>query len=155
MGAYQKTLQRFGHTRAFRFVFKRTLPHIDRAVSKVTGGRYTFGSTAAPTFILVHKGRKSGKTYKTPLAYIAVDDGYALCGSNWGQEHHPAWSGNLIADPDVQVIVRGETREMHAHLASPDEKAALWPKFTAIWPAYDTYVERSGRDLRVFVLVPR
>jgi deazaflavin-dependent oxidoreductase (nitroreductase family) len=155
VGAYQKVMQRFGHTRAFRFFFKRTLPPFDRFISRVTGGKYTFGSSAAPTFVLVHKGRKSGKTYKTPLAYLRTGDGFALVGSNWGQEHHPAWSGNLLADPDVQVVVGGETIDMRAHLASAQERAELWPRFLEMWPAYDTYVERSGRNLRVFVLEPR
>jgi deazaflavin-dependent oxidoreductase (nitroreductase family) len=155
VGVYQKVMQRFGHTRAFRFVFKRTLPAVDRTLSRLTGGKFTFGSTVAPTFVLVHTGRKSGKTYKTPLSYVKIGDGFALVGSNWGQEHHPAWSTNLLANPDAQVIVDGETLDVRAHHATPEEKAAVWPKFIAMWPAYDTYVERSGRNLRMFLLERR
>ena len=34
------------------------------------------------------------------------------------------------------------------------EKAEVWPRLVALWPAYDTYVEVSGRNIRVFRLAP-
>ncbi len=156
MGAYQSLMKRLGHTRAFRAAFKRTLPVIDRAVSKATGGRKTFGSTVVPTFILVHTGRKSGKPYRTPLAYVRYGDGFALAASNWGQEKHPLWSANLIANGDATVIVDGEDVAVHARLASPEERAELWPMFVDMWPAYTTYIKRAGeREIRLFVLERR
>jgi hypothetical protein len=30
----------------------------------------------------------------------------------------------------------------------------VWPLVLQVWPAYNTYAERSGRDLRVFLLEP-
>jgi deazaflavin-dependent oxidoreductase (nitroreductase family) len=153
MGAYRSLMKRLGHTRAFRAAFKRTLPVIDRAVSKATGGRKTFGATVAPTFILVHTGRKSGKEYRTPLTYVRTATGFALAGSNWGQEKHPAWSGNLIANGVATVIVDGDEIPVRAHLASPEERADLWPRFIEMWPAYKTYIKRAGgREIRLFLL---
>ena len=152
MGVYQSVMRRMGHTRAFRFLFKRTLPKIDRVVGRVTGGRRTFAETVVPTFILVHRGRKTGREFRSPLSYVEVGDGYALAATNWGQDKHPLWSGNLMANPDVEIVVGGETIPVRARRVSDDEKVQIWPKFVAIWPAYDTYVTRSGRDIRVFVL---
>ena len=43
---------------------------------------------------------------------------------------------------------------MHAHLLDESDTAAAWPRLIRIWPVFDRYVERSGRDLRVFRLVP-
>ena len=156
MGAYQSLMKRLGHTRAFRAVFKRTLPVIDRTVNKLSRGRLTFASTVAPTFVLLHTGRRSGKEYRTPLSYVRHRDGYALAGSNWGQAKHPAWSGNLIANPDVRVVVGGKELPVHARLALGTEREEIWSKFVAMWPAYNTYDKRSGdRNIRVFVLEPR
>jgi hypothetical protein len=42
-----------------------------------------------------------------------------------------------------------------AHLLDADERAAIWPQLLKVWPNYDTYVERSGRELRVFRLEPQ
>jgi deazaflavin-dependent oxidoreductase (nitroreductase family) len=155
MGRYQETMKRLGHTRGFAEVFKRTLPHIDRAVSRVTRGKYTFGETVVPTLILVHKGRKSGRELRTPLSYVTVGDGFALAASNWGQPHHPAWSHNLSVNNEAQVVVDGQTIDVRARRAGSEEKAELWKRLVAIWPAYDTYLTRSGRDIRVFVLERR
>ncbi len=155
MGAYQSLMKRLGHTRAFRFAFKKTLPKIDRAVSRLTGGKRTLGQTLVPTFILIHQGRKSGREFRSPLSYVELDNGWALAATNWGQDTHPLWSGNLLANPDVEVVVGGETVPVRARKVSDDEKNQLWPKFVAMWPAYNTYVKRSGRDIRVFVLERR
>jgi deazaflavin-dependent oxidoreductase (nitroreductase family) len=130
MGVYQRVMKRLGHTLGFAIVMKRLLPRIDRVVSKVTGGRKTFGSTVLPTFVLVHTGAKSGKEYHTPLSYVRSGDGFALAASNWGQDHHPGWSHNLTAHPDVAVIVDGETVPVRARRAPAEEKATLWPRFT-------------------------
>ncbi len=47
---------------------------------------------------------------------------------------------------------RGEQYPATAHLLDPDEKATTWPRLIAAWPLFDQYVERSGRDIRVFRL---
>jgi deazaflavin-dependent oxidoreductase (nitroreductase family) len=156
MGAYQNTIKRLGHTRAFRAMFKHTLPRIDRVINRVSGGRLTFGSSVVPTFVVVHTGRTSGKQYRTPLSFVRLDNGYAIAGSNWGQAKHPTWSGNLIANPDVVVIDGGKQVPVHARLALGAEREQLWPRFVEMWPAYDTYKQRAGdRNIRVFVLEPR
>jgi len=82
-------------------------------------------------------------------------DAYVVTASNWGQQHHPAWSGNLLATPEATVEIRGREIPVRAGLAEGDARARLWGKVTSVWPAYDTYEERSGRTIRVFRLVPR
>jgi deazaflavin-dependent oxidoreductase (nitroreductase family) len=73
-------------------------------------------------------------------------------GSNYGRESHPAWTANLLAHPDTEITFRATTYPVHAHLLTAQEKVEVWPQLVEFWPAYDTYTERSGRDLRVFRL---
>jgi deazaflavin-dependent oxidoreductase (nitroreductase family) len=47
----------------------------------------------------------------------------------------------MVANPEVTVQDRAEVHELVARVASPEEKAALWPLATAVWPAYDDYQE--------------
>lgn len=108
-----------------------------------------------PTLILVHRGRKSGREHRTPLSYIRIGDAFGLAGSNFGQPHHPAWSANLIAHPDAAVELDRKHIRVRARCVSDEEKEALWPRFVAIWPAYNTYRARTDRNIRVFVLEPR
>ena len=48
----------------------------------------------------------------------------------------------------------GRDIDVLATLAEGAERDRVWPLLTQVWPAYDTYAARSGRDLRVFVLRP-
>ncbi len=43
---------------------------------------------------------------------------------------------------------------IHNTFTDDAAKAAVWPRLVAAWPAYDDYVESSGRNIRVFHLVP-
>jgi deazaflavin-dependent oxidoreductase (nitroreductase family) len=88
------------------------------------------------------------------MATLPVDNGFLVVGSNFGKEHHPAWTANLIANPEATVTFKGEDIPVVAHLLAPDEKAKVWPELLKIWPAWTSYTARSGRDLRVFRLTP-
>ena len=49
---------------------------------------------------------------------------------------------------------RGVTTPVVASLADDDERARLLPALLAVWPGYDDYAARAGRELRVFRLAP-
>jgi deazaflavin-dependent oxidoreductase (nitroreductase family) len=79
-----------------------------------------------------------------------------VIGSNWGQPNHPAWSGNLIANPDATIVVEGATIPVGAELASGEERDRLRRLLIDVWPAYETYEQRAaGRELRIFRLTRR
>ena len=128
------------------------VPRLDRALHRLTGGRVILSGGMVPSLMLTTTGAKTGQARKTPLATMPYDGTLYVVGSNFGREHHPAWSGNLIKTPRAHVSFKGEDFEVDAHLLSPEEKATLWPELLKTWPTYDRYVERSGRDLRVFRL---
>ena len=109
----------------------------------------------APVLLLTTTGRRSGEPRDVPLACVAEpDDTFVVVGSNFGQTHHPAWTANLMADPRATVTWRRRRIPVEAELLDDDAKAAVWSDLLRIWPTYDTYVERSGRNLRAFRLRP-
>jgi deazaflavin-dependent oxidoreductase (nitroreductase family) len=143
-----------GHQRWFAAVGRRLVP-VDRALQRVTKGRIDrFGRGSLPTLLLTTVGSKSGLRRTVPLLYTTDGDAYVVTASNWGQQHHPAWSGNLLATPEATVEIGGREIPVRAELAEGDDRVRLWSKVTSVWPAYDTYEERSGRVIRVFVLRP-
>jgi deazaflavin-dependent oxidoreductase (nitroreductase family) len=134
----------------------RFVPHIDRALNKLTKGRVLMSSGMVPSLVLTVIGAKSGRSYDIPLATVPDGAAFFVVGSNFGKEKHPAWTGNLLAHPDVTVTFRGRRLPMRGRLLPVEEKAQVWPRLTAVWPNYDAYVAKSGgRDLRVFRLEPR
>jgi deazaflavin-dependent oxidoreductase (nitroreductase family) len=139
----------------FRAVGPKVVPPVDRLLSRLTGGRVALSGSLVPSLVLETTGAKTGLTRTSPLACLPEDDGsFLVVGSNFGRDRHPAWTANLKADPEATVTYRGRTIPVRATLLGAGDKAAVWPRLTAVWPNYDRYTEVSGRDLRVFRLVP-
>lgn len=150
-----RVLQRLGRTRAAAAASKRIVPALDGWVSRATGGRWRPSDVLFPTLILEHVGRRSGRRFRTPLAYARDGDAYVLAATNFGQAHHPAWSHNLLAATQAAVVVDGERVRTSVRLATPEEKERVWPELVRIWPGFEDYGARSGRDIRVFLLRPK
>lgn len=108
-----------------------------------------------PSLLLTTTGAKTGLERESPLACVPDgQSGWWVVGSNFGQEKHPAWTANLLANPEATVSYRAVSVRVRADLLDDEAKARVWPQLTAVWPAYDDYVESSGRNIRVFHLVP-
>jgi deazaflavin-dependent oxidoreductase (nitroreductase family) len=78
-----------------------------------------------------------------------------VVGSNFGKEHHPAWTANLLAHPEATVGYRGTVVPVTAELLDGDARDRAWADLRRVWPLYDRYEDRAGRSLRVFRLAPR
>ena len=110
----------------------------------------------APTLLLEHIGRKSGKVFTTPLLYLANGDDVVVVASQGGRAENPQWLANLKAHPDSRVHLRGERgRTVRARVASPAEKAELWPRLVDMYADYDTYQAWTDREIPVVILEPR
>jgi len=152
-GPVGRAMRKMATSRGFRKVGPKVVPPMDRALHKLTGGRVIVSRLLVPSMVLATTGRRSGQLRESPLACVPDGDGgWWVVGSNFGREHHPAWTGNLIAEPRATVSFEGRTTEVAAELLDDDAKAEVWPKLVAVWPAYDDYVEASGRNIRVFHL---
>lgn len=140
-----------GSSRAHVRVFRLTNGRI--------GSKWRIGAgfrKPAPTLLLDHVGRKSGRTFTTPLLYL--DDGRNLIvvASQGGLPRNPQWFGNLLAHPDTQVDLKGESgRPVHARVANPTERATLWPRLVQMYADYDKYAAWTEREIPVVILEPR
>src|SRR5258708_3542693 len=139
----------------FAKVGPKIVPPLDRALHKLSGGRFLMGQSLVPSMLLTTTGALSGEPRQAPLACMPeADGGWIVVGSNFGREKHPAWTANLIKNPRAQVSFRGKSIPVTAHLLEGSDREEIWPQLMKVWPVYDKYVERSGRELRVFRLTP-
>ncbi|RIL06636.1 MAG: nitroreductase family deazaflavin-dependent oxidoreductase [Proteobacteria bacterium] len=122
-----------------------------RASGGRVGGRFLRG---APVCLVTTTGRKSGQPRTAPLLYLADGERVVIVASKGGMSKHPAWYGNLVANPRCTVEIGRERRAMTARTASADEKAALWPRLVAMYRDYDDYQARTDRDIPVVILEP-
>jgi deazaflavin-dependent oxidoreductase (nitroreductase family) len=151
-----KVVARVAGTSGFRRFAPSVLVPVDRFVHRVTGGRVLIAAALLPSLVLTTTGAKSGLPRQTPLATFPQDDGtFIVVGSNFGRTSHPAWTGNLLEEPEATIAYKGQAIGVTAHQLSDEEKAEIWPRLIQDWPTFDTYVATSGRNLRVFRLVPK
>ncbi|HBZ72240.1 MAG TPA: nitroreductase family deazaflavin-dependent oxidoreductase [Deltaproteobacteria bacterium] len=130
----------------------RNVTRIHRAVYRLSGGRLGARLAGIPMLLLSTVGRKSGLRRTVPLAYLADGDDFVVVASNGGQEVDPAWWRNLQQDPQAQVQVGAQTLQAKARLASPAERARLWPLLTQANPAWAAYEKNTKRPIPVVVL---
>ncbi len=148
-----RAVQAIASSRWFARVAPVVVPRVDRLTHRLTGGRFMLTDRGlVPMLVLTATGAKSGQPREVPLACMPDGDGLYVIGSNFGRADHPAWTANLLAHPDATVSFEGETFPVTARLLDADEKEQLWPRILEVWPSYQVYTERSGRDLRVFRL---
>ena len=119
-----------------------------------TQGRRGARMQGAPICLVTMTGRKTGKRRTIPLMYIPHGDDVLLIASQAGMDFHPSWYWNIHADPHIEVVAEGRTRQLVAREANDDEKAALWPVAVAVYPDYDDYQARTDRDIPLLICSP-
>ena len=145
--------RRFGGERWFGALGRR-LVGLDSELQKRTKARYSLMSLAGVRgLVLTVRGRKSGQPRTVALLYVPTAEGYVVAGSNWGGASHPAWTENLLAEPEALVAVDGREELVRARLVEGEERERLWRVLVEAGPAYRGYEERAvGREIRVFLL---
>ncbi len=127
----------------------------------MSGGRFGNGIPGFPEvrgklLLLDHVGAKSGRKRTSPLLYFRDGEDVVVIASKGGYPKNPAWYYNLMANPDTRVQIRGERRQVHARLATTEEREHLWPLAVKTYRGYADYQARSkGREIPLVVLEPR
>jgi deazaflavin-dependent oxidoreductase (nitroreductase family) len=126
-------------------------PHVQRYIE--TGGEDGYHWRNDTTILLLFtKGRKSGEERINALIFQPDGDDYLIVASKGGTDAPPGWYLNLVADPEVEVQVKGDRFKGHARTATDKEKPRMWKKMTEAWPDYDDYQKKTDRQIPVVVL---
>lgn len=136
-----------------RHALRPVIPPLDRALFRASGGRWKLSAPMIPSLMLFTTGAKTGLRRQTPLMCFPQPDGtWLIAGSNFGMEQHPAWSANLIANPDAEIHYRNELVAVRAVLLDAVQTEEIWPVLDRQWPAYRHYEKTAKRSIRVFRL---
>ncbi|MER5889556.1 nitroreductase family deazaflavin-dependent oxidoreductase [Streptomyces sp. NPDC001941] len=148
-----RLVQKVSSTRAFARVAPHFIPAMDRAVHRLTRGKVLLSARMLPGVVLTARGARTGEPRRTPLACMPEEGGtWLLVGSNFGREGHPAWTGNLLKNPDAEVSWRGEDVPVRAELLTGEARAEAWRAALRFWPPYAAYQARIEREIRLFRL---
>ncbi|WP_372660487.1 nitroreductase family deazaflavin-dependent oxidoreductase [Amycolatopsis kentuckyensis] len=138
----------------------RLRPGHDRAApthreDRHSGGTEGHESNGVHTLILATTGRRTGEPRRTCLIHGRSGDDFVVVASKGGADEDPAWFKNLEAEPSVGVQAGPRRFTARARVASPAERAALWPRMVEIFPLYAEYAEKTERVIPVVLLTPR
>ena len=130
---------------------------LHRGLLAITGGRAGWRAGKMPVLELTTTGRKSGEPRSVMLTSpIQEGDAWVVVASRGGDDHHPAWFLNLRDRPDVEVSTRGKSKQpMRARIATPEERARLWPQVAGTYKGYAGYQEKTDREIPLVLLEPR
>jgi F420H(2)-dependent quinone reductase len=136
--------------RAHTWIYRRTGGRV--------GGKLRLGAgfrKPAPTLLLEHQGRKSGKTFVSPLLYITDRSNVIIVASALGRTENPQWYRNLLAHPDAHIQIGPDRRAVRAVVATAGERARLWPRLVDAYADFDSYQSATEREIPVIILQPR
>jgi deazaflavin-dependent oxidoreductase (nitroreductase family) len=107
--------------------------------------------------VLITTGRKSGKTYETPIAYWNRPGGaWTVCASAGGAAKHPSWYRNLAANPDTaRIVVAGDEIPVSAEELHGEAREAAWTQIVTEAPRFGGYLDKTDRELPVILLTRR
>ena len=125
---------------------------LHRGIYAASGGRAGSRIAGMSVFLLTTIGRKTGKRRTVPLTYISDGDSIVLVASYGGRPHNPAWFENLMAAGEGEVTIGRERRAVHAHRATPEERARLWPRIVETYDGYEAYQAKTTREIPLAIL---
>ena len=125
---------------------------IYRATNGLIGHRFP---GQPPVLLLDHVGARTGTHRTSPLVYGEDGQSLILVASKGGYPKHPAWYHNLVAHPDTTVQVGSRHIDVHAHVATAEERPRLWALMVGVYGGYESYRRRTEREIPLVVLEPR
>lgn len=111
----------------------------------------TLRETGIPIIIVTMRGQRSGNVRKIALMRVEHAGDYALVASNGGSPEHPAWYGNLVADPEVMIQDGAEPHDFVVRQVEGAERQMWWERSVAVFSTYADYATKTDRRIPVLV----
>jgi deazaflavin-dependent oxidoreductase (nitroreductase family) len=104
--------------------------------------------------LIKYTGRKSGRTFITPLIYGNFAGEVVIVASKGGADSHPAWYLNIRDNPQIEFQVatqafRGTWREPRG-----EERARVWAYIADVYPPYGSYQASTDREIPIVMMKP-
>ncbi len=105
-------------------------------MTALSRGRVQLSSALVPSLTLRTTGAKSGLQRETALMCMPDGKDFVVVGSNFGDEIHPAWTANLLANPEALIRYRGRVSRVVAEIVGGEERESIWTALEDQWPDY-------------------
>ena len=119
-----------------------------------TKGAWGKGGGVVDILLLLTRGRKTGREFRTPLVYANLDDAYIIAASYRGNPQHPVWYWNLAAQSEARVLLKGIEIRVEVAELEGEERAKAWVALVSAFSTFASYERTSTRRIPVFKLSP-
>ncbi len=120
---------------------------------RANGGKVGGNFEGAPMVLVHHRGAKTGTKRANPLMYQDLGNGsIAIFASKGGAPTNPDWFHNLVANPNTQIEIGTETRDVVARVAPDEERVGNWETQKQAYANFAEYEKTANRKIPVVVL---
>jgi deazaflavin-dependent oxidoreductase (nitroreductase family) len=138
----------------FRSRLMKSIRKLQVFLYRVSGGKIGGSLNGSPLLLLTVSGRKSGRAYTIPLAFVLHKGEYLISASAAGADKHPVWLSNLEARPEATIEVNGKTYHVTAMITTGEERDRLYDLFKAQGSNFAAYEKKTTRTIPVIRLQP-
>jgi deazaflavin-dependent oxidoreductase (nitroreductase family) len=102
--------------------------------------------------MIKYVGRKSGKTFITPLIYGDLGGEVVIVASKGGADTHPAWYLNIRDSKEIEFQIA--TQAFRASWREPQgaERAKVWDFMVGVFPSYAGYQSSTQREIPLVMM---
>lgn len=130
----------------------KMMSKVHATLLQLSQGRMGNQMGGLPVLLLHHTGAKSGKHYKTPLAFREEGDAFIVTAGAAGQPNHPGWYYNLRNHPTTKVEIAGRTIPVVAEIAAEGTRDRIWADLAGKYPQYEKFQRMTTRVIPVILL---
>ena len=111
------------------------------------------GGHAFTTHCLIkYKGRKSGKTFITPLIYGDIGGEVVIVASKGGADHHPGWYLNIRDSKEIEFQIATQAYRASWREPAGAERQKVWNFMVDIFPSYAKYQASTKRQIPLVMM---
>jgi deazaflavin-dependent oxidoreductase (nitroreductase family) len=144
-------LEKIATSRFLTWATLNVVAPMDQRLLALSQGRLSL--TGPSTILLITTGARSGVQRQVALPGLIHEEGIVLLASKGGAKSHPAWVHNLLKNPAVEVVMKGERLRYRAEVTEGQRREAMWSWLVGQWKGFEAYQEKARpRILPVVVL---
>jgi deazaflavin-dependent oxidoreductase (nitroreductase family) len=110
------------------------------------------GLSFATHCLVKYTGRKSGKTYITPLCYADIGGELVICASKGGADTHPDWYLNIRENKEIAFQVATQAFRATWREPSGAERVKVWNFMVECFPFYAKYQASTQRVIPLVMM---
>lgn len=102
--------------------------------------------------LIRYQGRKSGKTFITPLIYGDIGGEVVIVASKGGADQHPEWYLNILESKEIEFQIATQAYRATWREPKGAERDKVWNFMVDVFPSYANYQKSTSREIPLVMM---